>query len=78
MLPGTTPHTPGTNSAFSAIAMMHVDVPTTFTASPSRIFDPIASQCASNAPTGIGIPAFSPNSAAHFGERCPAILSLVS
>ena len=35
-LPGTTPHTPGTSVVFFAIAMMHVDVPTTFTTSPSR------------------------------------------
>ena len=57
--------------------MMQVDVPTTFTTSPSRIFEPIASQCASNAPTGIGIPARSPSFSAHSAERCPASLSLV-
>src|ERR1039457_4213511 len=41
--------------------MMHVDVPTTLTTSPSLTPAPIASQCASNAPTGIGMPARSPN-----------------
>ena len=64
-LPGTTPQTPGTSSVSRAIAMMHVDVPTTFTTSPSLHPAPIASQCASNAPTGIGISAFNPISFAH-------------
>ena len=51
--------------ASCAIAMTHVDVPTTFTTSPSRMLEPIASQCASNAPTGIGIPARNPSFSAH-------------
>src|ERR1700691_2120829 len=56
---------------------MHVEVPTTFTTSPSRMLHPSASQCASNAPTGIGIPARNPSFSAHSGDRCPEILSLV-
>src|ERR1700759_625759 len=71
-LPGTTPQTPGTSSVFLAIAMMQVEVPTTLTTSPSRQPAPIASQCASNAPTGIGIPGFNPISPAHFSESVPA------
>src|SRR5712671_2060590 len=70
--PGTTPHTPGIRPVLSDIAMMHVDVPITLTTSPSLHPAPIASQCASNAPTGIGIPAFKPISAAHFSESGPA------
>ena len=42
------------------IAMMQVEVPTTLTTSPSRHPAPMASQCASNAPTGIGMPARKP------------------
>ena len=38
----------------SLLAIMHVDVPTTFTTSPVRAPAPTASQCASNAPTGMG------------------------
>ena len=34
---------------------------------------PMASQCASKAPTGIGIPALSPSVAAHSAERFPAM-----
>lgn len=73
--PLTTPHSPGMRPAFFAIAIVQVAVPTTFTTSPSAIPAPIASQCASNAPTGIGIPARSPIFAAHSALRCPAILS---
>src|SRR6266581_4728034 len=57
--------------------MMHVEVPTTLTTSPSLAPAPIASQCASNAPTGIGIPARSPSFSAHSADRWPATLSLV-
>src|SRR5207302_2230164 len=71
-LPGTTPQTPGTSPLSFAIAMMQVDVPTTLTTSPSLQPAPIASQCASNAPTGIGMPALRPISAAHFSESVPA------
>ena len=76
--PGTTPHRPGTHAAWSLTAMMHVDVPITLTTSPSRTPAPIASQCASNAPTGIGMPARSPILDAHSGARCPASLSEVA
>ncbi len=62
----------------SLIAMMQVEVPTTFTTSPVRAPAPTASQCASNAPTGIGIPARSPSFCAHSGASCPASLSLVA
>ena len=59
----------------AAMAMMQVDVPTTFTTSPSRQPAPIASQCASNAPTGIGMPARSPIFSAHSAQdgrqACP-------
>jgi len=47
-------------------------VPTTFTTSPSRMLEPMASQCASKAPTGIGIPARRPSASAHSAERMPA------
>ena len=50
--------------AAAAMAMMQVEVPTTFTTSPTRQPAPIASQCASNAPTGIGMPAFRPRRSA--------------
>src|SRR5580704_3427531 len=76
--PGTTPHTPGISCVESLIAMMHVEVPTTFTTSPVRAPAPIASQCASNAPTGIGIPAFSPSFSAHSAVSVPAIVSLAA
>ena len=56
-------------SACSLIAMMQVEVPTTFTTSPSRTPAPMASQCASNAPTGIGMPARSPRRSAHAGAE---------
>ena len=68
-LPGTTPQTPGISRVSCAIAMMQVDVPTTLTTSPSRHPAPSASQCASNAPTGTGIPACSPSSLAQFSAR---------
>ena len=55
-LPCTTPQTPGTRFTDGVIPMMQVDVPTTFTMSSVRQPAPIASQCASKAPTGIGIP----------------------
>jgi hypothetical protein len=42
-----------------------VAVPMTLTMSPSATPAPIASQCASNAPTGIGIPALRPSFDAH-------------
>ena len=58
--------------------MMQVDVPTTFTTSPSRMPDPTASQCASNAPTGIGMPARNPSFSAHSALKCPASLSDVA
>ena len=54
---------------FRAIAMMQVDVPTTLTTSPIRTPAPIASQCASNAPTGIGMPARRPSFPAHSGDE---------
>ena len=54
---------------------MQVEVPMTLTTSPRRMLAPIASQCASNAPTGMGMPADRPSASAHFGDRCPAILS---
>ena len=60
-LPGTTPQTPGTRFGDSVIPMMQVEVPITFTMSSVRQPAPMASQCASNAPTGIGIPGFSPS-----------------
>ena len=65
--PGPRHHTAysGNQSGFSPMAMMQVDVPTTFTTSPRRTPAPMASQCASNAPTGIGMPARSPSFAAH-------------
>ena len=50
---------------------MHVEVPITFTTSPSFTPAPIASQCASNAPTGIGMPGRKPSFAAHSSERLP-------
>ena len=53
------------------MAMMQVEVPTTFTTSPSRQPAPIASQCASNAPTGMGIPARRPSFSAHSGAQMP-------
>ena len=70
--PGTTPQTPGISSVSLAMAMMQVEVPTTLTTSPSRQPAPSASQCASNAPTGMGMPARRPSSSAQSGDRCPA------
>ena len=69
--PATTPHTPGISCVLSLIAMMQVEVPTTFTTSPVRAPAPMASQCASNAPTGMGIPCFNPNFFAHSALRYP-------
>src|SRR5450432_3669637 len=58
--------------------MMQVEVPTILTTSPSDAPAPSASQWASNAPTGIGIPDFTPRRAAHSEESVPAILSEVA
>src|SRR5205809_1146793 len=58
--------------------MMQVDVPITFTMSSVRQPAPIASQCASNAPTGIGTPAFNPSLSAHLGASVPANWSEVA
>src|SRR5947199_3838245 len=77
-LPFTTPHTPGTSCACFVYAMMQVEVPTTLTTSPSLAPAPMASQCASNAPTGIGIPGRSPSFSAQCGDNVPAILSEVA
>ena len=49
-------------------------MPITLTTSPSLIPAPIASQWASNAPTGIGIDCLIPNLAAQSGLNFPAIL----
>ena len=57
----------------SLMAMMQVEVPTTLTTSPSRTPAPMASQCASNAPTGMGMPARNRSLAAHSAESRPAI-----
>src|SRR5580700_10161414 len=77
-LPCTTPQTPGTKLTDGVMPMMHVEVPTTFTISSVRQPAPMASQCASNAPTGIGIPGFNPSFSAHNGDSLPAILSEVA
>ena len=77
-LPGTTPQTPGTSFTEGLIPIMHVDVPMTFTISSVRHPAPIASQCASKAPTGMGIPAGSPNFAAQAEQSWPAIWSEVA
>ena len=72
--PGTTPQTPGTRLGFIAIKpMMQVEVPITFTTSPSLTPAPTASQCASKAPTGMGMPGCRPSSFAHMPLRLPAI-----
>src|SRR5579872_210027 len=55
--------------------MMQVDVPITFTTSPSLAPAPIASQWASRAPTGIGMPERRPSFAAQSDDRPPAIWS---
>ena len=56
-----------------AMAMMQVEVPTTLTTSPSRQPAPMASQWASNAPTGMGMPARRPSLVGPLcGERWPA------
>ena len=73
-LPGTTPQTPGTRFGDSVIPMMQVDVPTTLTTSSVPHPAPIASQCASNAPTGIGIPGFRPSFSAHSADSVPGHL----
>ena len=49
----------------------------TLTTSPRRMLAPSASQWASNAPVGMGIPGVRPRASAHFAERWPAILSEV-
>src|ERR1039458_9504774 len=77
-LPCTTPHTPGTRFTAGAIPIMQVEVPTTLTTSSVRQPAPIASQCASNAPTGMGMPGLSPSSAAQCAESRPAIWSEVA
>ncbi len=71
-LPCTTPHTPGTSVTEGVMPMMQVEVPTTFTISSVRQPAPIASQWASKAPTGMGMPALSPSLSAHSGESRPA------
>ena len=53
--------------------MMQVEVPMTFTMSSVRQPAPMASQCASNAPTGMGIPAFNPSLPAQKAVSLPAI-----
>lgn len=77
-LPCTTPHTPGTRFVEAVIPMMQVEVPTTFTTSSVRHPATIASQCASKAPTGIGMSAVSPRRSAHCGDSLPAITSDVA
>src|SRR5580704_7286077 len=77
-LPCTTPQTPGTKLTDGVMPMMHVEVPTTFTISSVRQPAPMASQCASNAPTGIGIPACNPSFSAQKTESFPAIWSDVT
>ena len=74
MDPGTTPHTPGISCGRFAMAMMQVDVPTTFTTSPSLTPAPMASQCASKAPTGMGMPARRPSFSAHSRRQLPGDL----
>ena len=54
--------------------MMHVDVPTTFTTSPACTPAPIASQWASNAPTGIGMPSRKTEPGRPLGGEVPATL----
>ncbi len=77
-LPATTPQTPGTRLTEGVMPMMQVEVPMTLTTSSQRQPAPIASQCASKAPTGMGIPARKPSFSAHCGERFPAIWSEVA
>src|SRR5882672_8533109 len=77
-LPCTTPQTPGTRLTDGVIPIMQVEVPTTFTMSSVPQPAPIASQCASNAPTGIGMPAFNPSCSAHRPDSVPAIWSDVA
>ena len=73
-LPCTTPQTPGTRFGDGVIPMMQVEVPTTLTMSSVRQPAPMASQCASKAPTGIGMPALRPSFSAQCGERRPGDL----
>ena len=54
--------------------MMQVEVPITFTTSPSFTPAPMASQCASNAPTGIGIPGAQPKFAGPLLRQVPGDL----
>src|SRR5271155_531728 len=72
-LPITTPQTPGTRFTDGVIPIMQVEVPTTFTMSSVLQPAPMASQCASNAPTGIGIPDFNPSFSAQNADSVPAI-----
>ena len=58
---------------FSLIAMMQVEVPMTLTTSPRPTPAPTASQWASSAPTGIGMPGDNPSRSAHEGLSRPAI-----
>ena len=55
---------PGSGWCPRPSAMMQVEVPTTFTTSPTRQPAPMASQWASKAPTGIGMPACRPSRSA--------------
>ena len=77
-LPCTTPQTPGTSFTDGVMPIMQVDVPTTLTISSLRQPAPMASQCASKAPTGMGMPAFKPSCSAHSADRCPARWSEVA
>ena len=61
--------TPRSNGA---IIRSQVDVPMILTSVPSRIPEPTAPRCASNAPTATGIPAGSPSRAAQSAVRRPA------
>ena len=71
--PLTTPQRPGIRSARSLMATMQVEVPTMLTTSPRAAPAPRASQWASKAPTGIGMPGLRPMRSAHSGERVPAM-----
>jgi len=58
--------------------MMHVDVPIPLTLSSVRQPAPIASQCASKAPTGMGMLARSPSCSTQCGDNVPASVSEVA
>jgi len=77
-LPWTTPQTPGTRRTEGVIPIMQVEVPTTLTMSSLRQPAPIASQCASKAPTGMGMPAFKPSCFAQSADKWPARRSEVA